>query len=106
MSGFEDSSIGGENPLDIPLDDFEGSIIGSEPALPRKSSHRSESSMSAAVPGSSGGAGGSSEHGSHMEPVEEAFNLDMDVRILFCSSHPFSSLIFSRSMSFSVCSTC
>ena len=77
-TGFEESEVSGPNPLDIPLDDFEGSIVdGSE----QKASKRSSAAGSQPVGGSSsGGAGGGgvSEHESLVEHADNVFHHDMD----------------------------
>jgi hypothetical protein len=78
-TGFEESEVSGPNPLDIPLDDFEGSIVdGFEQ---QKASKRSSAAGSQPVGGSSsGGAGGGgvSEHESLVEHADNVFHHDMD----------------------------
>lgn len=88
MAGFDDTA-GGENPLDIPFDDFDGSIInGSEPepgpAASRKSKSKSKLSSASAssLPGGgSSGGGGVSEHDSRQDPTDaqdDVLHMDMD----------------------------
>ena len=47
VHGFEDSVAGGDNPLDIPLDDFEGSIVSNDHATGSRKSSKPASSLSA-----------------------------------------------------------
>lgn len=62
--GFEDSVAGGDNPLDIPFDDFEGSIVSNDHATGSRKSSKSAAASSLSASGvddgSSGAAG--SEH--------------------------------------------
>lgn len=77
-TGFEESEVSGPNPLDIPLDDFEGSIVD---GFEQKASKRSSAAGSQQVGGSSsGGAGGGgvSERDSIVEPADDVFYHDMD----------------------------
>ena len=77
--GFEDSVAGGDNPLDIPFDDFEGSIVSNDHATGSRKSSKSAAASSLSASGvddgSSGAAG--SEH-----DLSHASGADAEARAL------------------------
>ena len=101
-TGFEDSA-GGENPLDIPFDDFEGdgSIASKEAATKTKDSskHAASAVPSRSINGgdsSSGNGAGFSEFDSPVKQAEgESSQLDME-HFVRHNHHPFNPPFFSQ----------
>ena len=101
-TGFEDSA-GGENPLDIPFDDFEGdgSIASKEAATKTKanSKHAGSAVPSRSINGgdsSSGGNGaGFSEFDSPVKQAEGEYS-QFDMHFVRHNHHPFNLPFFSQ----------
>lgn len=83
-SDLEDA-LEGENPLDLPFDDFD-IISGSEPERGHAApSRKNGSKLSSASASASGGGGGVSEHDSLQDPTDaqdDVLHVDMDNFVL------------------------